>query len=35
VIDWQGIFGVPATPLARALEETFNHPVYAAVELEF
>jgi len=35
VIDWPGIFGVPATPLARALEETFNHPVYAAVELEF
>lgn len=35
VIDWPGIFGVPATPLAAALEETFNHPVYSAVELAF
>ena len=35
VIDWPGIFGVPATPLERALDETFNHPKYSKIELEF
>jgi nucleoside-diphosphate-sugar epimerase len=35
VIDWPGIFGVQATPLRRALEETFTHPQYADVVLEF
>jgi nucleoside-diphosphate-sugar epimerase len=35
VIDWPGIFGVPATPLADALHETFRDPVYSSVVLEF
>jgi nucleoside-diphosphate-sugar epimerase len=35
VIDWPGIFGVKATPLAQALEETFRHPIYSKVVLEF
>ena len=35
VIDWPGIFGVPPTPLPRALEETFRHPVYSNVVLDF
>lgn len=35
VIDWPGIFGVAATPLETALEETFRHPVYSAIALQF
>jgi nucleoside-diphosphate-sugar epimerase len=35
VIDWPGIFGVKATPLAVALRETFQDPVYSTVVLEF
>jgi nucleoside-diphosphate-sugar epimerase len=35
VVDWPGIFGVPATPLREALDITFNDPVYSRVELEF
>lgn len=35
VIDWPGIFGVRATPLAEALRETFTHPDYADIELAF
>ena len=35
VIDWPGIFGVRATPLADALRETFRHPVYSRQALEF
>jgi nucleoside-diphosphate-sugar epimerase len=35
VIDWPGIFGVPYTPYAAALQETFNHPVYSKVIMEF
>jgi nucleoside-diphosphate-sugar epimerase len=35
VIDWPGIFGVTATPLRVALEETFHHPEYSRVVLEF
>lgn len=35
VVDWPGIFGVRSTPLDRALEETFQHPVYSKVALEF
>jgi nucleoside-diphosphate-sugar epimerase len=34
-IDWPGIFGVRATPLDEALHETFNHPVYSKVALQF
>jgi nucleoside-diphosphate-sugar epimerase len=35
VIDWPGLFGVPATPLARALDETFRDPRYSSIVLEF
>jgi nucleoside-diphosphate-sugar epimerase len=35
VIDWPAIFGVRATPIAEALRETFQHPVYSKVVLEF
>ena len=34
-IDWPGLFGVRATPLEEALRETFRHPVYSHVVLEF
>lgn len=35
VIDWPGIFGVPYTPFAKAIDETFNDPTYGKVVLEF
>ncbi|MGP1276133.1 MAG: NAD-dependent epimerase/dehydratase family protein [Caulobacterales bacterium] len=35
VIDWPSIFGVPATPLDEALEQTYRHPVYSAITLKF
>lgn len=35
VIDWPGIFGVPYTPFADAINETFNDPEYSKVVLEF
>lgn len=35
VIDWPGIFDVPYTPFAKAIEETFNDPAYSKVILEF
>ena len=35
VIDWPGIFGVPCTPFAQAIDETFNDPTYGNVVLEF
>jgi nucleoside-diphosphate-sugar epimerase len=35
VIDWPGIFGVKATPLQAALDETFQHPVYSKIALQF
>lgn len=35
VIDWPGRFGVRCTPFAEAMEETFRHPVYSNVALEF
>jgi nucleoside-diphosphate-sugar epimerase len=35
VIDWPGQFGVTPTPLLAAMEETFLHPVYSTVSLEF
>jgi nucleoside-diphosphate-sugar epimerase len=35
VIDWPGIFGVQATPMRKAFEETFLDPVYANVTLQF
>ena len=35
VIDWPSIFNVPCTPFADAVEETFNHPVYSKISMEF
>lgn len=35
VIDWPGMFGVPYTPFAQAIDETFNDPRYNKVILEF
>jgi nucleoside-diphosphate-sugar epimerase len=35
VIDWPGIFQIPATPLQQALNETFRDPVYSSVALDF
>jgi nucleoside-diphosphate-sugar epimerase len=35
VIDWPGIFGVRATPLDEAFAETFGHPVYSKIALQF
>ncbi|MCK1783832.1 NAD(P)-dependent oxidoreductase [Pseudomonas sp. TNT11] len=35
VIDWPGIFGVPYTSFAEAVDETFNDPTYGKVVLEF
>jgi nucleoside-diphosphate-sugar epimerase len=35
VIDWPGLFGVRATPLAAALARTFGDPRYSAITLEF
>lgn len=35
VIDWPGIFQVESTPFASAIEETFGHPVYSKIVLEF
>ena len=35
VIDWPAIFGVKATPLDAALAETFRHPAYSHIALEF
>jgi nucleoside-diphosphate-sugar epimerase len=35
VIDWPRIFGVPYTPFEKAVHETFNHPTYSKVVLDF
>jgi nucleoside-diphosphate-sugar epimerase len=35
VIDWPSIFGVPYTSFADAIHETFSHPKYSKVVLEF
>jgi nucleoside-diphosphate-sugar epimerase len=35
VMDWPGTFGVPATSLQNALNETFRDPTYSQVALEF
>jgi nucleoside-diphosphate-sugar epimerase len=35
VIDWPAIFGVPATPLAQAMRETFQDARYSQVALEY
>ena len=35
VIDWPKIFGIKATPLNAALAETYQHPTYSQITLEF
>ena len=35
IIDWPAIFGVPYTPFNQAIDETFNHPIYSQVVLDF
>ena|SRR5690554_612672 len=35
VIDWPGLFGVHCTPFREALQETFHHPRYSQIILEF
>lgn len=35
VIDWPSIFNVKPTPFEKAIEETFTHPIYSKVVLEF
>lgn len=35
VTNWPEIFGVPFTPFEQAIEETFNHPKYSKVVLDF
>ena len=35
VIDWQNIFGVKATPFREAIGQTFSHPTYSKITLEF
>ena len=35
LIDWPSIFKVPFTPFQKAIHETFNHPEYSKVTLEF
>jgi len=35
VTNWPETFGVPFTPFEQAIEETFNHPSYSKVVLDF
>jgi nucleoside-diphosphate-sugar epimerase len=35
VIDWPGIFDVTYTPFVAAVHETFNHPTYSHISMEF
>jgi nucleoside-diphosphate-sugar epimerase len=35
VIDWPEFFNVPCTPFSDAVSETFTHPIYSQVVLEF
>ncbi len=34
-IDWEHLFGVTATPLAEAIDQTFTHPTYSKIKLKF
>ena len=34
-IDWEGMFGLTATPFESAVRETFTHPVYSKIRLKF
>ena len=35
VIDWPGLFDIKPTPFVDAVDQTFNHPEYSQVTLEF
>ena len=35
VIDWPNIFNISSTPFDKAIDETFNNPIYSNVKLEF
>ncbi len=35
VIDWHNIFDVTSTSFKQAIDETFNHPDYSKIILEF
>lgn len=35
VIDWPGIFGVTPTPFAKAIDITYNDPIYSQIVLDF
>lgn len=35
IIDWPDLFQVKSTPFSKAIDETFNHPIYSNVTLEF
>jgi len=35
VIDWPGLFDVMPTPFAKAIDETYNDPIYSQVVLDF
>lgn len=35
IIDWPTLFNVPCTPFTQAIDETFKHPSYSQVVLEF
>ncbi|MGV1820011.1 NAD-dependent epimerase/dehydratase family protein [Agrobacterium sp. CG160-95] len=35
VIDWPAVFGVEATPLRKAISETYLHPTYSKIVLDF
>jgi hypothetical protein len=35
IICWERIFGMVATPFCTAIDETFRHPVYGKMALEF
>ncbi len=35
VIDWPAVFGVEATPLRNAITETYLHPTYSKIVLDF
>lgn len=35
LIDWPGVFGLEPTAFVQAIDETFNHPTYSKVILEF
>ena len=35
VIDWPGIFKIEPTPFDKAIDETFNDPVYSKIVLDF